>query len=148
MSKRKAYRSRAKRIPAIVDMHSARQAHPELALKLRMGVIGLITSPSVPACNFLSLQLTRIVGGMSLMRGGEAIIGATDPAAISIKSAILAVEAIVTRHDRTGVVAVDRYEQMALEGAVSRLDEVLGKIPASCYARACVEISEFLGVAA
>ena len=144
MSKRKQYRPRDVRIPAIIDCKMARDAHPELALKLRLGVVCLISAPSVEACNQLSLQLTRIVGGMSLMRGGAAIIGATDPAAIAVKSAILAIESIVDRHTRTGAVMVDEYQQMALEGAVARLDDVLGMIPASAYRQACVEIEQFL----
>jgi hypothetical protein len=123
----------------------ARDAHPDLALKLRLGVVGLIAAPSVEACNHLSLQLTRIVGGMSIMRGGMAIIDAHDPAAIAVKSAIMAIESIVDRHTRTGAVTVDAYQQMALEGAVARLDDVLAIIPASAYKKSCAEIEAFLG---
>jgi hypothetical protein len=40
---------------------------------------------------------------------------------------------------------VDAYQQMALEGAVARLDDVLAIIPASAYKKSCAEIEAFLG---
>ncbi|WP_194720806.1 hypothetical protein [Noviherbaspirillum malthae] len=142
----KRYVPRIPQIPGLLQVQMTREARPDLALRLHLAVINLIEAPTVPACNQLSMQLTCIAGGMSHASKGQPILGRTDAASIAIKSAIMTIESIVDRHDRTGALVVKDEDAMSLRAAVGNLDAVLGQIPLPYYTRAVKEVEAFTGV--
>lgn len=144
----KRYIPRTATIPSILQVQMTKDAHPELALQLHLGCINLIEAPTVAACNKLSFELTCIAGGMSHANKGQPILGRTDAASIAIKSAIMTIEAIVDRHDRTGAVAVNDAEAKSLRAAAGKLDDALGRIPLPAYNRAVKEVEAWTGARA
>jgi len=146
-SKKRAKRH-TPRLPGIHPLLQAqmtRDAHPELAMQLYAALITLIERPSVEACNRISFRLACIAGGMSHAIKGQPILGRKDAGSLAIHSAIMAIEGIVDRHDRTGVVAVTDTEAKTLRAAAGKLDDALGRIPLPAYNCAVREVESVLG---
>lgn len=139
----KRYKPRLVSIPEILQVQMTADAHPGLALELHLGIINLIESPSVAACNKLSFSLCCIAGGMSHACQGKPILGRTDAASVAIKSAIMTIEAIVNRCERTGSIGVTDLEAKSLRVAAGTLDNALGRIPLPMYNRAVREVELF-----
>lgn len=128
------------KIPAIIPLESVADVHPIKAAQLHAALITLIARPNTEHCNNLTRQLCVIAGGLSHARGGKPIMQDRDASAIAVQSAILTIEAIIDRTERTGVLAVLEQEAKTLRTAAGRLDDALATIPINCYHRAEIEV--------
>lgn len=142
--RRKAYKPRTVKIPAIIPLETAGGAMPLLAGQLHAGIITLIERPTVAHCNNLSRQLCVIAGGMSYTNNGAPIEGRRDAASLAIQSAIKAIEDVIQRHERIGTVAVLETEAMTLRAAAGKLDDALHSMPLLCYRRSEEEVARWV----
>lgn len=145
-ARNKTYTAKPVRVPAIIPLATAADAHPELAMRLHTGIQWFIDNPTIESANNFSQQLCLVAGAMSHSIGGAPVLGRKDANSIAINSACHALQAICDRHDRTRVVSVMPLEAKTLIAATGRLDEVLHSVPAYCYDRADKELSEALAV--
>ena len=139
----KAYKPRIVTIPKLIPIQMVTDELPLLAPQLHAAVMTVIERPSCEACNNLSRQLTVIAAGISYKVGGS-VRGTAE--GIPLQSAILAVEAIVDRHERTGVVAVSEQEAATLRAAAGALDGVLCNMSVTAYQWAERDVMRAVGL--
>lgn len=140
----KAYRPKVRLIPKIIQIETVTDVYPELPTKLYAAIITFCERPSIESCNHLSHQLCCVAGGMSHAYKGAPILHKRDAASNAIRSAILCIEAIGERYERTGVVGVTEMDRKTLHAAAGRLDEALQAIPLTCWRRAEREVQFWL----
>lgn len=142
--RKKIYKPRAAKIPAIIKLESVGDSLAMLPFQLHAQIETLIEMPTAEHCNNVSKQLCIIAGAISHANRGAPILGKRDASSLAINSAIQAVDDVVQRHDRTGAVAVSELEAKTIRAAAGKLDDALYAIPLLCYRKAEREVSQWL----
>lgn len=97
-------------------------------MRLHLNVEALISSPSSDAFNELCKKVASLTDALSHLRG-RAIANDKDAAANAIRTAVMTLNAIHERAERTGTLAVTEMEGLSLRNASGAMDIELGKIP-------------------
>lgn len=146
--KNKKYRPRLMLVPGIIRFISVADARPDIKLLFHSAVMAFTVQPTEATCNQISAHLCKIAGAMSLANNGAPIQTRKDSGSTAICKAIDLIEVIGARYDRSEIVSITASEARILRRCAGKLDAVLSRVPANCYDKSELEVSQAIGEAA
>jgi hypothetical protein len=133
---RKAYRPRAVHVPMMAETHE------RLALTLHMAVETLISRPSSTAYNEMTKKIASLTDAVGNMRNTSDLSGHRDATANALRTAVMVLDSVWKRWERTGAVAVTEIEAISLRNACGVLDNAIKEIPKNVFDACVLQVNQ------